>query len=455
MKPTSLSQIAVLSGGELASGDPEIVITDVSTDTRSMPEGALFVALEGDRFNAHDFLDTAAEKAAACIVRYLPENAEDLPTAFITVDDTLVGLQELARNYRRELDIVVVCVTGSNGKTSTKDFLRAVLEERFNVNATAGNFNNHIGLPLTILRTNAEHTCGVWEIGMSNPGETEPLAAIARPDVAVVTNIGTAHIEFMKTREAIALEKGMLVEAVPANGAVVLNAADDYCSSLTSRSKANVILAGIECGQVAAENLSMSGDGTAFDVVCEEGKFRVNLPVPGLHMVANATLAIAVGLHLGVPSDAIAQGLSNVAVTAGRLQLRKVNGWSFVDDSYNANPDSMMAAMATLKNLECRGRRIAVLGRMAELGEGGVAAHFELGKAAAETFGIDVVLTVGVEAAEIARGFTEAGGRETFTFATHAECQRKLETYSPDDLILVKGSRSSAMEKVIPEVQES
>ncbi|MGK0188304.1 MAG: UDP-N-acetylmuramoyl-tripeptide--D-alanyl-D-alanine ligase [Verrucomicrobiales bacterium] len=455
MKPTKLSEIARLCGGKLVAGDPELTISNVCTDTRAMPEGALFVALSGERFDAHDFLTNAAEQAAACIVSRLPEDTDSLPAALILVEDTLVALQELARGYREQLNVVAVCVTGSNGKTSTKDFLNAVLGQQFNVNATAGNFNNHIGLPLTILRTEAHHTCGVWEIGMSNPGEIEPLAAIARPDVAVITNVGTAHIEFMKSREAIALEKGMLVEAVTAEGSVVLNATDEFTPSLTARAKGKVILAGIESGAVRAENLVARSDGTAFDVVYEKGVFGVDLPVPGRHMVANATLAIAVGIQLGVATQVIASGLANAAITGGRLQFREVNSLSFIDDSYNANPDSMRAALATLQTIDCKGLRVAVLGRMAELGAGSAAAHFNLGQDAAADFQVDVILTVGDEAAEIARGFTAAGGKQAYSCATHDECRTKLEVFTSNDLILVKGSRSSAMEKVIPKTQES
>ncbi|MEZ5329829.1 MAG: UDP-N-acetylmuramoyl-tripeptide--D-alanyl-D-alanine ligase [Verrucomicrobiales bacterium] len=450
LRPTALKDIARLCGGKLINGDPDLTVTDVCTDTRSMPKGALFVALSGERFDAHDYLDQAAVNAAACIVSRVPTNVDDFPAALIQVKDTLAALQELARGYRRELDVVVVCVTGSNGKTSTKDFLRAILSQKFSVNATAGNLNNHIGLPLTILRTDAEHNCGVWEIGMSNPGEIEPLAAIAGPDAAVVTNVGTAHIEFMKTREAIALEKGMLVEAVPAEGCVFLNAADDFTPNLSSRAKARVVLAGIGNGEVHAENLRQRGDGSSFDVVHERGTFPVDLPVPGRHMVGNAMLAIAVGLHLGVAPEAIADGLAGVVITGGRLQFRKVNGLSIIDDSYNANPDSMRAALATLQTLDCAGKRVAVLGRMAELGEGSAVEHYELGKAAVTDYGMDAVLTVGDEAAEIARGFADAGGIDARPFATHDECRLSIESLKPEDLILVKGSRSSAMEKVIP-----
>ena len=285
---------------------------------------------------------------------------------------------------------------------------------------------------------------------MSNPGEIEPLAEIAAPDIAVITNVGTAHIEFMKTREAIALEKGMLAEAVPADGCVVLNAADDFTPSLTRRSKASVIAAGIGRGQVRAENLKPRGDGSSFDIVFEGGTFPIELPVPGEHMVANAVLAIAVGLHAGVATDAIAAGLAGVSITGGRLQFRKVNGLSFIDDSYNANPDSMRAALATMRTIDCAGKRVAVVGRMAELGDGSEAAHYDLGKVAASEFDIDAVFTVGKEAAEIARGFADAGGRDARPFATHDECRESIESLKREDLILVKGSRSSAMERVIP-----
>lgn len=455
MKPLGLGEIARLCGGRLIAGDPDVRVTEVGIDSRALAHGALFVALVGGRCDAHDFLEQAAGNAAACVVSRLPQDVDSFPAALIQVEDTLAALQALAGGYRATLDITVVCVTGSNGKTSTKDFLNAVLSGKFEVNATAGNFNNHIGLPLTILRTGARHTCGVWEIGMSNPGEIEPLAALARPDVAVITNIGTAHIEFMKSREAIAREKGMLVEAVAADGCVVLNANDEYTPALAGRTRAQVVTAGVGAGSVRAENLDLRGDRSEFDIVHDAGAFHVKLPVAGEHMIANATLAAAAALHLGVAAEAIAEGLAAVSITRGRLQFRQVNGRSFIDDSYNANPDSMRAALAALRQAKCAGRRVAALGAMAELGDGSIAAHRDIGRKAFADFGVDVLYTVGSAAAEIAHGFREAGGTAAYCCDSHADCRKRLEAHAADDLILVKGSRSSAMENVIPEPDDS
>ena len=293
MIPIPLRDVAEFCGGEMVAGDPAAEIVEVCTDTRSIAAGALFVALVGERYDAHDFVQKAAEVAGCCIVSRLPEGYESLECGFIKVEDTLVALQQLARRYREGLDIKVVCITGSNGKTSTKDLIKSVLCQRFEVNATKGNFNNHIGLPLTILETGAEHQIGVWEIGMSNPGEIAPLAAIAQPDVAVITNVGTAHIEFMGSRDAIALEKGALAESVGSAGSVVLNANDDYTPEISSRTAAAVRTAGIGQGDVRAESVEVRGDCSSFQICSEEVQtFGVELPVPGQHMVANATLSL-------------------------------------------------------------------------------------------------------------------------------------------------------------------
>ena len=452
MIPTSVESIAHFCGGKLVSGDSGVLVTALSTDTRKLADGDLFVALVGDRFDAHDFLVDASKKAAVCMVSRLPVDFESFDCAFILVADTLIALQELAKGYRRKhLSMPVVCVTGSNGKTSTKDFLRSVLGAKFCVNATKGNFNNHIGLPLTILETDSQHDCGVWEIGMSNPGEIQPLVEIAQPNVGVITNVGTAHIEHMGTREAIAKEKGELAAGIPENGFVVLNALDDFTPAIRERCSARVVTAGIETGDVRASNLDLRGDGSCFDVSFGEGSsFQVEIPVPGKHMVSNALLAIAVALEFEFEPEAISQAIEHAELTKGRLQLRKVNGVSIIDDSYNANPDSMRAAFAALQNISCEGKRIAALGKMAELGESSLAEHKALGRDAAVSFGIDRVVTVGSDAAEIARGFLEAGGDLATECEDHESCREILESLSQNDLVLVKGSRSAEMEKVIP-----
>ena len=457
MKPFNLQTAADWCGGKIVGGDSQMNVTAVTTDTRAIKGGELFVALVGERFDAHDFLAEAASKGAvAALVSRVPEGFDQgaVGLALVLVDDTLSGLQDLARNYRSLLDPLVVAVTGSNGKTSTKDLLAAVLGTKYKVHATPGNLNNHIGLPLTLLSTPEDTTCVICEIGMSNPGEIAPLAEIARPDISVITNVGTAHIEFMGSREAIALEKGMLAEAVGSDGFVILNSTDDYSQSIADRTEAKVIMAGVEAGEVRAEQVAGSGAGSVFTLTDEEHSAEVDLPVPGIHMVGNATLAAAAALSAGADLASVADALTKAKLTGGRLQRVKVAGLDVVDDSYNANPDSVKAAIVTLEGLPCNGRRIAVLGRMAELGAGAKQAHADVGLFAAE-HGVDELISVGaIDAPDITIAASVAGmGEHALHFDTAAECAGHLaSSATPEDLILVKGSRSSRMEAVLEQL---
>lgn len=449
MRPTSLQQIATWAGGSLIQGQPSANVTTLSTDSRSLAAGDMFLAIKGEKFDGHDFIDKAAEQGVAAIfVSQLNLATERFRGGIIHVRDTLAALRELALRYRRSRpDVFAVGVTGSNGKTSTKDFLTAVLSRAGSVNATSGNLNNHIGLPLTVLRTDVEHNLGVWEMGMNHPGEIEVLAEIARPNAAVITNIGTAHIEHMKTREAIALEKGMLAEAVEGEGFIVLPANDDFTPTIAARCRGKVISAGIECGEVRADKLRNEGHGMAFVLSAGGRSVDAGIPVPGRHMVGNALLAAAVGIERGLSLEDVAEALAGVKLSGSRLQRRQVNGIDFLDDSYNANPDSMRAALRTLGELDAKGRKVAVLGRMAELGELEAAEHRSLGEFAAAA-GIDLLVTVG----EVGNGIADGAGSkvEIIRAVDQAEAAARLNGWlRAGDLVLVKGSRSSAMEKVI------
>jgi len=452
MKPITLATAADWSGGVLVQGAADAVVAAVSTDTRDIPQGALFVALHGERFDAHDFLPQAVAAGAGALMVSKrdgwPENV-----GIIRTEDTLASLQRLARNHRRDWGGIVVGLTGSNGKTSTKDLTRAVLSQRWKVNATKGNLNNHIGLPLTILATQPDDQIAVCEMGMNHPGEIAPLAAIAAPDLGIITNVGTAHIEFMGSRAAIAVEKGMLAEAVKEDGCVVLNANDDYTPSLTRRCAAKVITAGLEAGDVRVTDLETDAGGSRFTLTLPDGSSApVHLPVPGRHMAGNAALAAAAGFHLGMRIEEIIAGLESASLTKGRLQVRKAAGLTFLDDSYNANLDSMRAALETLAGFACTGRRVAVLGRMAELGSQAEQDHRAVGEAVMRA-GMDELCVVGTtDAPLIAEGFLAAGGSagSLHFFPDQAAVAAHLRaTASPADLILVKGSRSAAMEKVI------
>ncbi|HQW29496.1 MAG TPA: UDP-N-acetylmuramoyl-tripeptide--D-alanyl-D-alanine ligase [Verrucomicrobiales bacterium] len=451
MKSLTLIQIADWIGGALIQGVPSQEVLSVSTDSRKAAPGDLFVALKGERFDAHKFLDdVAAAGVAAMLVSSLPVESESYSGGIIRVRDTLKGLQDLAFQYRQASpDLFVVGVTGSNGKTSTKDFLSAVLSVGGRVNKTAGNLNNHIGLPLTILSGLEGDRYGVWEMGMNHPGEIEVLADIARPNAAVITNIGTAHIEFMGTREAIAAEKAELPGAVPAGGYCVMPGADDFYELVKNSVACEMVPVGIGNGVVRAESLVADSGGRMRFSLCSEfgDAVPVVLPVRGNHMVMNALLAAAVGLREGIAPLEIAEALAGVQLTHGRLEELTIRGIDFIDDSYNANPDSMLAALQTVRSAEVKGRRVAVLGFMGELGEHEEIEHFRLGDRVVEQ-GIDALVTVGSRAARINERAVNLAVNQNFD--THTEAAAFLRNYlTGGDLVLVKGSRSAAMERCI------
>ncbi len=374
-----------------------------------------------------------------------------LPDGFavIEVDNVLQAYQKMAASYRRSLPLKVIAITGSNGKTSTKDLTAAVLGQQYQVMKTQGNLNNHIGVPQTLLSADAEDQFAVLELGMNHPGEIAPLAVMARPDTAIITNIGTAHIEFMKTRAAIAQEKGTLAEAIGASGHLILPAEDDFADSIAQRTSARVITVGLQRGDLRAERVVEDARGSRFQIVEDNVRVDVRLPIPGLHMVVNALLGVAAGRVHGMSLHDCAEGLSKVQLTKGRLELKQVGGLRILDDSYNANPDSMVAALKTLARMPTKGRRIAVLGRMGELGEFSEAGHRRVGDAVASER-IDFLITVGPEAEYIAENAQAGGVREVATVADVAEAAQRLEAVAQsDDLILIKGSRSAALENII------
>ncbi len=453
MDATPISTLAQWATGQLLQGESARAITRVSIDSRALQPGDLFVAVHGENFDGHHFVEQAAERGAAGAIVDASFVGE-LPLSFcvIQVDDTLAALQAIASRYRASLPLRVVGITGSSGKTSTKDFTAAVLSEKFRVVKTVGNFNNHIGLPLTILQASEADEIGVFEMGMNHPGEIAPLAAIAAPEIAIITNIGEAHIEFMGSRAGIALEKGRLAEALPAHGTLVMNAADDFSASIAERTKAATLLTGItDDGRVAvrATLLETGFEGSRFLVQTRNGEaVEVSLPVPGIHMVENALLAIAVGSVLGVPLAAAATGLAQSRLTKGRLEQKTVRGIHFLDDSYNANPDSMRAALRTLVSLPSTGARIAVLGRMGELGAEAERGHRAVGEAAARA-GIAALIAVGAEAGWIAEAARAAGLAEVHHVPdTAAAAELLARRAAPGDLVLIKGSRSARMERV-------
>ncbi len=455
MKSIPLTIIADLAGGIIRSGDATRMVTSVSTDSRAIKQGDVFIALVGDKFNAHNFLPQVAQAGAAAIIVSKADSATTaLPCTIIEVPDTLLALQRLAHHYRLHHAPRVIGITGSNGKTSTKDFTKAVMSRAFSVCATLGNLNNHIGLPLTILCLSEGNNCAVLEMGMNHPGEIKILADIAAPDAAIITNVGVAHIEYMGTREAIAIEKGTLAEAVPASGTVVLNANDDFTASIAARCKANVITAGIGTGDIAALDLDQRADGTSFTLDFGGERVATFLPIPGQHMVGNAALAAATGWKHGIAPEVIGDALRNVTLTGGRLETKTINGITFLDDSYNANPDSMRAGLQTLSSINTNGRRVAVLGRMGELGIHAEPEHRALGEFAARTH-LNALFTVGDNESSLI-STAASSSLTTQHFASHSDCAAHLRAFlAPGDTVLLKGSRSAGMEKVLTHFRAS
>jgi UDP-N-acetylmuramoyl-tripeptide--D-alanyl-D-alanine ligase len=447
MDPRTFEQIAALVGGKLHGTGAEKV-TKVVTDSRSIRAGEFFVALAGDQFDGHDFLPAVKEAAAAgALVSHV--NVDLNGFTQIEVPETLAALQRLARAYRNELRLKAIGITGSSGKTSTKEMIAAVLGERFSVIKTIGNYNNHIGLPLTVLAASSADDFGVFEMGMNHAGELAPLCEIARPDAAVLTNVGMAHIGHLDTREAIAAEKAVVAEAVPAEGFVVLNANDDFTDWIAARCKARIVRAGIGRGAVKALNVDELVKGATFTLEHGGRATQVLLPVHGEHMVANACLAAAIGLEFGLTLEECAAGLARTVIPGNRLKIQHLGPLLVINDAYNANPDSMVAALKTATQLSVKGRRVAALGQMGELGKESEAAHRRLGKKVAE-LEFDFLVTVGDEARLIAESASSAGLKSTRQADTHEQAIDALLDYlEPGDLLLVKGSLSSAMDRVV------
>jgi UDP-N-acetylmuramoyl-tripeptide--D-alanyl-D-alanine ligase len=452
MDPLPISRIAEFAGGTLSKKDVDLTLERISTDSRTLRSGDLFVALRGENFDGHKFIEDVVKRGAgAALVEKKWPGKIDKKFPLIRVGDTLVAYQQLAANYRKSLPLKVLAITGSNGKTSTKDFVAAALARRYRVTKTEGNFNNHVGLPHTMLEASSKDEIAVWEIGMNHPGEIAALAKLALPDAAIITNVGIAHIEFMGTREAIAAEKGALAEAIAQEGTLILNGDDPFSKQIAARTGGKVIFAGIEKGSVRATEIRQSASGSEFTILEGAHRCRAQLPVPGLHMVQNAVLAVAAGRLFGLSIEESAEGLASAPLTKARLQIKTIHGLQFIDDSYNANPESMKAALHTLVELDADGRRIAVLGEMSELGEESERGHREVGECAA-LLAIDQLITIGETAGKIARAAQNAGLENTVAVGSTSEAADLLaEKASPGDLVLVKGSRVARTERVLEE----
>lgn len=444
-----------VTGGRLVSGPAERVLSGgVCTDSRKVVPQCVFFALGGENFDGNEFAPEASAKGAAAVVVSRVVKGIEPSCAIILVDDVLSALQTAAEWWRGQLKrLKVVGITGSSGKTSTKDLVKSVLERKFRVTATKGNLNNHIGLPLSVLDAQPSDEAAVWEMGMNHAGELKPLCRISKPQIGIIPSIGSAHIEFFGSREAIAREKCTLPESLPADGVMIYPANCEFGDMIRQSTKASCMTVGIGEGDVRAEGVVSDEEGTTFTLVidgfCSE---PVSLPLHGKHMVSNALLAAAAGWKLGLSPREIAQGLEDARLTGGRLNCFTTNGIHVVDDTYNANPESMEAALETVGSMLCGGRRFAVLGKMGELGDHADEAHRQVGVFAYDT-GFDVIVSVGAEAAGISEG-AESKGRGSERLVSHFDSRETAAVWlrdelRPGDLVLFKGSRSAGMDSLI------
>ncbi|MEO7067795.1 MAG: UDP-N-acetylmuramoyl-tripeptide--D-alanyl-D-alanine ligase [Rhodanobacter sp.] len=437
----ALSAVAMWTGGQLYGADVEV--TGVQLDTRQVHPGDLFVAIKGERVDGHDYLAAAAERGAvAALVTRKVEH--DLPQ--VLVSDATFALGDLASAVRAQRNVRAVGITGSNGKTTVKTLLASILSLHGRTHVSAGNHNNELGLPLTVLAMPRDTEFAVFEMGAGKPGDIAYLAAIARPDVGVVTLIAPAHLERMGSVEGVAETKGAMYQALPTDGVAVINADDAFANFFTGLAGTRKVLRfGLQQpADVTAAAIEQRPDGSRFVLQTPVGHAEVALPLPGRHNIANALAAAAAALALDVPLATIVAGLEKAHGVTGRLQRQEMPaGWTLIDDSYNANPSSMAAAMDTL--LLAAGERWLVLGDMAELGPNASALHTQVGQRARER-GVERLFAIG----ELGHATVAAFGEGGEHFSDKADLIAALQKHLHSGVTcLVKGSRSAGMEQVV------
>ena len=449
----NLQEILAATGGSCENAQ-SVEFCGVNTDSRSIKAGELFVALSGENFDGHNYCAKALELGAAGVVishdvAGLPQNA-----VAVKVDDTLKAYQLIAKAWRdKQKNLKVVAVTGSNGKTSTKDLIAACLAVKYNVVKTEANFNNEIGLPKTLLNIKPDTEIAVVEMGMRGLGQIRALCELARPDVAVVTNVGETHMELLGSMENIAKAKGEIVEGLTAQQFAVLNNDDAFVRAMADKTAAQAVTYG--CGDgagVRAENVVLNADGSEFDCVCAQTGERehIVLPLLGEHNVYNALAAIGVAVTFNVPLAQVKTALKDVKLTGKRQEFVQIGAVTVINDAYNASPASMASALKTLHAVKSAkgGRAVAVLADMLELGALSQSAHAEVGKMAAAE-GVDVLITYGEEAVNIGKA-AQNGGVKTFICRDRAEAAKILSgIVRNNDIILLKGSHSMQVDGLI------
>ena len=461
MKNMSLKEIAAACGGTY-HGDPALLSKEASSvaiDSRKVQKDTLFVAIKGARVDGHSFIPQVMEQGAICSLS--EQDLGDVTYPYIQVASCTDALKDLAEHYRRSLDIKVVGISGSVGKTSTKEMIASVLSEKYCVLKTEGNFNNEIGLPLTVFNLREEHEVAVLEMGISHFGDMEPLARIARPDVCVITNIGYAHLENLGTRDGILKEKTSMFDFMNPEGTVILNGDDDKLRGYTSKRGIQPVYFGLDptCPFHAEQIQKMGLKGTVATFVTPSSSFSAHVSIPGDHMISNALAGVAVGYALGMKDEEIIRGIEKLVPIAGRNNLIEAEHYTIIDDCYIANPASMKSSLDLLAFADTR--TVAILGDMGELGADEKKMHAEVGSYAVKK-GISLLICIGTLSAEMAnaaRTASEASSdSDTKTLVYHFDTKEAFyrqmdQLLKEQDTVLVKASHFMEFPEIVKRLQ--
>lgn len=471
MKNLTLSNIALVTDGKYDGPEDkrEFTVTDIVTDSRKVTKGCLFVAIRGERTDGHRFIRQVIEAGAAAVLtekdpetlRKEYEIPENLEITSVTVSSTLQAVKDIAEFYLRQLNKPIVGIVGSVGKTSTKEMTAAVLSQKYRVLKTEGNFNNELGVPMTVFRMREEDEIGVIEMGINHFGEMHRLASIVHPDTVIMTNIGTAHLEFLKSRDGILKAKSEVFDFFNSDGHIILNGDDDKLSTIEEKSGVRPVRFGLSKegyshpNDFYADEIDPQGlDGTKCRIITPAGSFLVLIPLPGTHMIYNALAGAAAGLTYGLTLDQIRSGIESCESLSGRFHIIHTGRFTLVDDCYNANPASMKASLDILQ--EGSDRRIAVLGDMGELGNESEQLHEEVG-AHAGRLKLDAIYCVGPLSKAICRGArkTSAGGTDIRHFKTIDKFLEEVPGLFRDgDTILVKASHYMEFGRIVTDLQK-
>ncbi len=456
MEGLSIGEIAASAQGVLVNSGSEMLVNGVSIDSRRVNPGDMFIALVGESFDGHDFISKAVENGAAVVVTQKP--LEDSGIPYVLVKDTLRALQDIARYYRGKFQIPFVAVTGSSGKTTTKDMIASVLSQRYKVLKTEGNFNNAIGLPLTLLKLQYDHEIAILEMGMNSQGEISLLSDIVRQDIGVISNVGNAHIEKLGSRENILKAKLEIFDYFDKHSTAIINGDNDMLADFTSEGY-KVVRYGLEkSNDLYAFGIKEKGEeGIDFSVSLDGAEESFTVLLPGMHNVYNALSAIAVARLFDMKAEDIQKGLLSFKPSKMRMDIVNTkSGIKIINDAYNANPESMRAAINVLQSLKSGGRSVCISGDMLELGDVSQKEHYDIGTYAA-SLGVDIIAAVGNFSDAVKRGAAAFGMDKDniYAFPQKEEAASIMcEIIKPGDVVLVKGSRAMKMEYIVDLLRE-